>query len=194
MKIGKCKFFAFFDFFSIYWNEKISKKTFLSKFRISKKTFFRNFFDFEKSKKNQRMQKNCLFRFLLQKMALSHMMEMSHFARSQCTTAILCWLQFHIFWDTKRVFLELQCVFSWAIYQTYFSSIAMQVFSEWYTILIQFPIHNILVEENTKNSVCSINIFAACCSTRQFWFCHLKMEFFEFAMILPCTILRTAVK
>ena len=83
-KSEKAIFFAFFDFFSIYWNEKISKKAFLSKFRISKKSFFEIFIDFEKSKKNQRMQKNCLFRFLLHKMALSHMMEMSHFARSQC--------------------------------------------------------------------------------------------------------------
>ena len=36
------------------------------------------------------MQRTCIFRFLLQNtatMALSHMIEMSHFARSQCNTA-----------------------------------------------------------------------------------------------------------
>ena len=48
--------------------------------------------------------------------------------------SILSWLQFHIFWDDKRVFLGLQCVFFWAICQTCFSEIAMHVFFELYTI------------------------------------------------------------
>ena len=67
-------------------------------------------------------------------------------------------------------------------YQTCFSGIAISVFlsdmpnvffwdcNECFFRVIyntnKFPIHNILVVENKKNSVCSINIFAACCSTR----------------------------
>ena len=85
------------DFFSRcedFFPKQLSKtcgsyENLFSKFLISKKTFFRNFFGFEKSKKNQRMQKKCIFRFLSQNTAtifLSHMIEMSHFARSQCTS------------------------------------------------------------------------------------------------------------
>ena len=45
--------------------------------------------------------------------------------------SILSWLQFHIFWDAKRVFLGVQCVFFWAICQTCLSGIPMKVFSWW---------------------------------------------------------------
>ena len=75
IKIEKHKFFAFFDFFSIFWNRQNFEKTkFLKNFekisaifwKISKKA---EFFDFKKSKKNQRMQKTCILLFLLQKTA-----------------------------------------------------------------------------------------------------------------------------
>ena len=72
IQIGKCKFFAFLDFFSIFRNRKKIEKTGL--FEIFSKFFQKNsktskFFNCEKSKENQRVQKNCIFRFLLQKKA-----------------------------------------------------------------------------------------------------------------------------
>ena len=48
------------DFFEIFWK-------FVEKF--SKSMFFRNFFDFKKSKKIQRMKKACIFWYLLKKRA-----------------------------------------------------------------------------------------------------------------------------
>ena len=87
-KNRKMQVFAFFRFIWIFRNRKKFKKTFFRNLKILKKSFFSKFFRFDKSKKNQRMQKKCIFRFLSKNTAtifLSHMIEMSHFARSQCT-------------------------------------------------------------------------------------------------------------